>query len=66
MKELDALLTGYLEQHYDSASDGEKAAFQDILALPDPELIGYLLQRRKPESEPTARVIERILDRTSS
>ncbi len=66
MKELDALLTGYLEEHYDSASDSEKGAFQDILALPDPELFGYLLQRRKPESEPIARVIERILGRTSS
>ena len=64
MKELDALLTAYLEQHYERASDAEKAAFQALLALPDPVLVGYLLQRRTPDSEPQARVVDCILGRT--
>ena len=64
MKELDALLTDYLEQHYDGASDGEKAAFRDVLALPDPDLVGYLLQRQEPESEDIAAVVAHILGRT--
>jgi len=66
MKELDALLTAYLEAHYDNAGDTEKAAFQALLALPDPDLVGYLLQRQEPESEEIAGVVARILGRTLS
>ena len=64
MKELDALLTGYLDEHYAHADDKEKAAFRSLLTLPDPELVGYLLQHRSPESEPHAQVVDRILGRT--
>jgi len=64
MKELDALLTVYLETRYDDAGDAEKAAFQALLALPDPDLVGYLLQRQEPESEDIAGVVARILGRT--
>lgn len=64
MKELDALLTAYLETHYDDASDAEKAAFQALLALPDPDLVGYLLRRQEPESKDIADVVARILGRT--
>ena len=65
MKELDALLTAYLETHYDLASDTEKAAFQALLALPDPDVVGYLLHRQEPESEDIAVVVARILGRAS-
>jgi len=64
MKELDTLLTAYLETRYDIADDTEKAAFQALLALPDPDLVGYLLQRQNPESEDIAGVVARILGRT--
>ncbi len=61
MRELDELLLRYLENRYPQADADEKAAFESILSLADPELNGYLLQRRTPASEATARVIERIL-----
>ena len=61
MRELDDLLLRYLERRYESADDAEKAAFREVLELADPELNGYLLQRQVPDSEPIARVIERIL-----
>ena len=64
MRELDELLLKYLEERYPLADDDEKAAFQDVLALADPELNGYLLQRQTPASEPIASVIEHILRRT--
>jgi len=64
MKELDALLTAYLETCYDNADDTEKAAFETLLSLPDPDLVGYLLQRQTPESEDIASVVARILGRT--
>jgi succinate dehydrogenase flavin-adding protein (antitoxin of CptAB toxin-antitoxin module) len=66
MKELDALLSAYLETRYDKAGDAEKAAFEALLALPDPDLVGYLLQRQSPESEDIAAVVAHILGRTSS
>ena len=65
MKELDALLTAYLDSHYQQAEVAEKAAFRSLLELPDPELVGYLLQRKSPESESLSRVVGRILDRAA-
>jgi len=61
MRELDELLLRYLETTYAGVSDDEKRAFQALLALSDPELNSYLLQRDTPTSEPLARVIEHIL-----
>ena len=66
MKELDALLTAYLETRYDKAGDAEKAAFRALLDLPDPDLVGYLLQRQVPESEDITSVVAHILGRTPS
>jgi len=66
MRELDELLLLYLEERYPIADDEEKAAFEAVLALADPELNGYLLQRQTPASEPVARVIKQILSRTPS
>ena len=66
MRELDELLLRYLDEYYPSDSETEKAAFQAVLELPDPELNGYLLQRQTPSSEPIARVVERILRRSTS
>jgi succinate dehydrogenase flavin-adding protein (antitoxin of CptAB toxin-antitoxin module) len=66
MKELDALLTAYLDSHYQQADATEKAAFRSLLELPDPELVGYLLHSKRPESEPESRVVDLILGRTAS
>ena len=61
MRELDELLLGYLDKRYPQADVDEKAAFRAVLALSDPDLNAYLLQRQKPESEPVANVIRHIL-----
>jgi antitoxin CptB len=45
MKELDLLLTGYLRDRWKQAPATERAAFERILALPDPLLAAYLMQR---------------------
>ena len=57
-----AAIAGF-EERYPSADDDEKVAFQAVLALADPELNSYLLQRKTHQSEPIARVIEHILRR---
>jgi len=66
MRELDEMLLSYLVERYPLADDAEKAAFQAVLSLADPELNGYLLQRQTPASESIARVINHILSRTAS
>ena len=63
MKELDQLLSAYLDNDYDAATATDKAAFCALLELSDPELVGYLLQRQEPGSEIIARGIDIILGR---
>ena len=63
MRELDQLLGAYLDTQYPQASDAEKAVFEQILGLPDPELAGYFLGRQVPGDTAIAKGIERILGR---
>ncbi len=65
MRELDELLLRYLDGRYVVADELEKAAFQSLLALPDPELIGYLLQQQNHPPE-LAVVLQHILNRADS
>ena len=64
MRELDQLLTHYLERRYPLAAEQEKSAFHTLLALPDPELIGYLLQREVPREASLKDVVNRIREQT--
>jgi antitoxin CptB len=43
MKELDLLLLRYLRERHPTAASDERAAFVEILELPDPDLARYLL-----------------------
>jgi antitoxin CptB len=43
MKELDALLTGYLDRNYPAASPRERAAFEHLIDWPDDALLRALL-----------------------
>ncbi len=60
MRELDQLLTRYLEQDYPGAGAGERDAFARLLDLPDPELFGYLVGRASPAEEGLRHVVARI------
>jgi antitoxin CptB len=60
MRELDELLTRYLEHDYPAASAGERAAFARILELQDPEIFGYLVGRSTPAEEGLRHVVARI------
>ena len=66
MRELDVLLLAYLETRYAEAGEAEKSAFRELLALADPELNAYLLQRQSPGTEALAGVVERILRRNTT
>lgn len=66
MREMDQLLIRYLEQDYADSSVAQKSTFQAILALPDPELIGYLIGGQLAADSEVAHVIRCIQDRAHS
>ena len=61
MRELDDLLIAYANDCYDAAGPDEKAAFEALLSLPDPEIAAYLLKKQLPDTAPIANVVEQIL-----
>ena len=60
MRELDVLLTRYLERTYPDTSPGERAVFGQLLELPDPELFGYLVGRTVPGEAIQREIVARI------
>lgn len=60
MKELDVLLSRYLEHDYTHAATPEREAFARLLDLQDPELFGYLLAGVPAPDDGLREVIARI------
>ena len=60
MRELDELLTRYLGSTYERAAETEKAAFRELLELPNPALIGYLLGRQVIEDPVLSDLVNKI------
>jgi antitoxin CptB len=59
MKELDILLTRYMEERFDGASLEEQAAFGRLLEAQDPVIYAYCLGQQRPPEHLSA-LIERI------
>ena len=66
MRELDQLLLRFLENEYPRSSEALKSAFRELLALPDPELISYLLGGQIPLDAKIAHVVSRIQNRAGT
>ena len=60
MKELDILLSRWLDQHYEALGAAEMTAFRQLLSLPDPELARYLLAGDRADDAALAHVIDSI------
>ena len=60
MRELDAVLTGFVDSCALTLTNTEIACFEAILELPDPTLHAYLLGRSAPPDAATAALLERI------
>ena len=61
MRELDILLTGYLDRHYGRVSEAERQAFERLLNLQDPEILGLLNGRIQAQDAALRDVIQRLL-----
>lgn len=60
MLELDLLLQGFLDAHYDVLPEAERQAFRTLLTYPDQTLLEYLLGQAIPDDESLLRVIQQI------
>jgi len=60
MKELDVVVSAYLERYYETASSAEQGQFRSLLEMSDPDLYGLLLGREQADDAATRRLIERL------
>ena len=60
MKELDVLLTRYVEEEFMNAPPEHQQAFRELLTAPDPLIYAYFLGRERPPTALLASLIERI------
>lgn len=60
MLELDILLKNFLNQSYPTLTAQEKEIFVQLLEVPDPQLLAWLLGQEQPENEKWADMINRI------
>ena len=60
MKELDLVLSGWLQQRYSAATPAERATFEAFLELPDPQIAGYLLGREHPADPAVAALVHAL------
>jgi antitoxin CptB len=51
MRELDVMLTRYLDRAWATASPAERDAFVQLVELQDPDLLGYLVGLATPAEE---------------
>ncbi|HEU4499832.1 MAG TPA: succinate dehydrogenase assembly factor 2 [Sphingomicrobium sp.] len=62
MKELDLLLLRYLRQGHGRANSEERAIFEELLELPDPELARYLIAGDVPSDPRQAALCRAVLE----
>jgi antitoxin CptB len=63
MKELDVLLTRYVEEQFCAAPTAHQEAFRTLLEAPDMEIYEYLLRQHRPPTALLSSLIERITGR---
>ena len=62
MRELDVVLSAYLDTQFASAEPGDQDAFRRLLDLQDPEIFGFLTGRAESPDVGVQRIV-RILQR---
>ena len=63
MRELDQVTEGYLNRYYESASPEERAAYQRLLELPDPELLALIFEHKIADDSVTRDVLAKMRNR---
>ena len=63
MRELDLLLSRWLDRGWDTADTSRRAAFLRLLEEQDPQLVDWLLNGARPVDQPTAGLLDDIISR---
>lgn len=61
MKELDVLLTRWLERRWPDADDSSRSDFEWLLEQPDPDLADWLLGGNRPRGQARASLVDDIV-----
>jgi len=59
-KELDLILSAFVDAHYDALTAAERIHFDRLLDCADPQLADYLCHGATPPAHETAALVERI------
>lgn len=54
------MLNRYLDRRFDQVSEEERAAFEQLLTLPDPEILRYLMGQEHPKDDAVADLVNAI------
>jgi len=65
MRELDLLLSRWLDRSWEGAGADSRAAFLRILEATDPQLADWLLHGQRPDDQPIATLLDEIISRRS-
>jgi succinate dehydrogenase flavin-adding protein (antitoxin of CptAB toxin-antitoxin module) len=65
MKELDVVLERFARAELEAATSAEREALAELLELPDPLLVHYLLCGAVPAEPRLAQLVRRILSRSA-
>jgi antitoxin CptB len=60
MLELDVAFQRFLDQRYAELTALERAAFERLLTMPDPELLGYLQGSQEPADRELREIVSKI------
>jgi len=60
VKELDVLFTRFVELSYDDLPQKEKEAFNKLLDIEDPDILGFMLYNITPADPDVANIVEKI------
>ena len=63
MKELDVLLTRYVDEQYGQSTPAQKAAFHELLDTVDPVIYSYFIGRQPAPTDALSSLIDRITAR---
>lgn len=62
MRELDVLLTRFLEERYDELPAPDQSDFRRLLDQPNEDIMDWLFQRGQPADTGLRRIVEAVLD----
>ncbi len=60
MRELDQVTTGFLDEHYLTATAEERMAFKRLLELPDPQLLALIFNHETADDSITEHVLAKM------